>query len=149
VSALPRNGTQELDSGTVALIDNEIDQSTGTMRLKATFANRENNLWPGAYVNARLLLKTEKKALTIPSTAIQRGPDGFYVYVIKPDATVETKPIKIAQDTGAFAVIDDGVSEGERIVTAGQFRLKPGAHVQTEKAGKAVPAAEAKNIAAQ
>jgi multidrug efflux system membrane fusion protein len=135
VSALPRNDVQELDRGTVALIDNQIDQSTGTIRLKAVFPNRQNTLWPGAYVNVRLLLKTEKRALTIPSAAVQRGPEGLYVYVVKPDATVETKPIKLAQDTGQVAVIDAGLTEGERVVTAGQYRLKPGAHVQAQAPG--------------
>jgi multidrug efflux system membrane fusion protein len=149
VSALPRNDTKELDRGTVALIDNEIDQSTGTMRLKAIFPNRESTLWPGAYVNARLLLKTEKRVLTIPSAAVQRGPDGLYVYVVKPGETVQTKPIKIAEDTGEIAVIDDGLVEGEHIVTAGQYRLKPGTHVQTQAAGKIAPAPDSKSVAVQ
>jgi len=150
VSALPRDDTKELDRGTVALIDNEIDQQTGTMRLKAIFPNRNDTLWPGAYVNVRLLLKTQKNVLTIPSAAVQRGPEGLYVYVVKPDDTVQTKPIKVAEDTGEIAVIGDGLTEGERIVTAGQYRLKPGTHVQAQAApGKSAPAPERKSIAAQ
>jgi multidrug efflux system membrane fusion protein len=150
VAALPRNATEELDRGTVALIDNQIDQSTGTIRLKAVFPNRANTLWPGAYVNVRLLLKTERRVLTIPSAAVQRGPDGLYVYAVKPDATVETKPIKLAQDTGEIAVIDDGLMEGERIVTAGQYRLKPGTHVEVHAAGgKNTPEPENKSAAAK
>jgi multidrug efflux system membrane fusion protein len=137
VSALPRNANKELDRGTVALIDNEIDQSTGTIKLKAIFPNRENTLWPGAYVNARLLLKTQKSVLTVPSGAVQRGPEGLYVYTVKPDATVETKPIKVAEDTGEIAVIAEGLAEGERIVTAGQYRLKPGTHIQAQAAAVA------------
>jgi multidrug efflux system membrane fusion protein len=148
VSALPRNGTKELDRGTVALVDNQIDQSTGTIRLKAVFPNHENTLWPGAYVNVRLLLKTKMRALTIPSAAVQRGPEGLYVYVVKPDATVQTKPIKVAEDTGEVAVIDDGLMEGERIVTVGQYRLKPGTHVQVA-ASKNAPAPANKSAAAK
>jgi multidrug efflux system membrane fusion protein len=148
VSALPRNNTKELDRGTVALIDNQIDQSTGTIRLKAVFPNRENTLWPGAYVNVRLLLKTEKRALTIPSDAVQRGPEGLYVYVVKPDSTVQTKPIKLAEDTGEIAVIDAGLTEGERVVTAGQYRLKPGTRVQVA-ASKNPPAPRNESAAAK
>jgi multidrug efflux system membrane fusion protein len=130
VAALPREGNDELDRGTVALIDNQIDQATGTIRLKATFPNTQNTLWPGAYVNVRLLLKTDRQVPTLPSAAVQRGPEGLYTYLLKPDSTVEMRMIKIAQDDGTRAVVTEGVAPGDRVVTQGQYRLKPGAKVE-------------------
>jgi multidrug efflux system membrane fusion protein len=134
VVALPREGDDELDRGTVALIDNQIDQATGTIRLKATFPNTQSTLWPGAYVNVRLLLKTDRQVPTIPSAAVQRGPDGLYTYLLKPDSTVEMRTIKVAQDDGTRAVVTEGVTPGDRVVTQGQYRLKAGARVQIRTA---------------
>ncbi|HZO21569.1 MAG TPA: efflux RND transporter periplasmic adaptor subunit [Steroidobacteraceae bacterium] len=130
VVALSRDGGTELDRGTVTLIDNQIDQSTGTIRLKAVFPNIQNRLWPGQYLTARVLVRTEHAALTIPSNAVERGPNGMYTYVIKPDSTVEARPLKVAEESGAVMVVRDGLHEGERVVTSNQFRLQPGARVQ-------------------
>ncbi len=135
VSAVSRDGKVELDRGTVALIDNQIDQTTGTIRLKANFANPNDTLWPGEFVNARVLVRNQANALTIPSAAVQRGATGFYAYAIKADDTVEARPLKVSDDNGTLAVIEDGVTEGERVVTAGQYRLEPGAHVQVKAPG--------------
>ena len=130
VAALSRDGKTELGQGTVSLVDNRIDQTTGTIRLKATFANEANTLWPGQFVNVRLFLRNITNALTVPSAAIGRGPNGLFTYVVKSDGSVEIRPVDVAQDTGTIAVISKGLTPGERVVTAGQSRLQPGAHVQ-------------------
>jgi multidrug efflux system membrane fusion protein len=130
VAALSRDGKTELGQGTVSLVDNRIDQTTGTIRLKATFANEANTLWPGQFVNVRLFLRTITNALTVPSGAIGRGPNGLFTYVVKSDGTVEIRPVDVAQDTGTIAVINKGLTPGERVVTAGHSRLQPGARVQ-------------------
>src|SRR5439155_18093791 len=97
VLALDRGNTNTLDEGTLAVVDNEIDPTTGTVKLKATFPNDDLKLWPGKFVNARLVLTTRKDATVIPSSVVQRGPQGTYAYLIKPDKTVEMRPIKVAQ----------------------------------------------------
>jgi multidrug efflux system membrane fusion protein len=130
VEAMSRDGSAELDRGTVTLIDNQIDQTTGTIRLKAVFPNPQNKLWPGQYVDARVLVRTDKGALTIPSAAVQRGPDGMFTYVVKSDSTVEMRPLKVSEESGAVTVVQDGITEGERVVTTNQYRLQPGAHVK-------------------
>jgi multidrug efflux system membrane fusion protein len=130
VSAFARDEVTELDRGTVQLVDNEIDQATGTIKLKAVFPNKASTLWPGQYVNARVLLRVEQNVLTIPSPAIQRGPDGIYAYVIKPDSTVEARPVQVGQEAGGVVVVRSGVREGERVATSNQYRLEPGAHVR-------------------
>jgi multidrug efflux system membrane fusion protein len=139
VAALARDGKTELGQGTVSLVDNRIDQTTGTIRLKATFANEANTLWPGQFVNVRLFLRTITNALTVPSGAIGRGPNGLFTYVVKSDGAVEIRPIDVAQDTGTVAVINKGLTPGERVVTAGQSRLQPGAHVQASAQNGAQP----------
>ncbi|HEY1723515.1 MAG TPA: efflux RND transporter periplasmic adaptor subunit [Magnetospirillaceae bacterium] len=130
VAAIARDNKTVLDSGKIALIDNQIDQTTGTIRLRANFDNPHDSLWPGEFVNARVLLKDQANVLTIPSAAVQRGVNGFFVYVVKPDNTVDARPIKVSMDNGSVAVIEDGVSEGEKVVTRGQYRLEPGAPVR-------------------
>ena len=130
VEAMSRDGSKELDRGTVTLVDNQIDQNTGTIRLKAVFPNPDNKLWPGQYIDARVLVRTDKGALTIPSTAVQRGPDGVFTYVVKADSTVEMRPLQVGEESGAVMVVQDGISEGEKVVTSNQYRLQPGAHVK-------------------
>jgi len=129
VEAMSRDGSQEFDRGTVTLVDNQIDQTTGTIRLKAVFPNPENKLWPGQYIDARVLVRTDKAALTIPSAAVQRGPNGMFTYVVKSDSTVEVRPLKVGEESGSVMVVQDGISEGEKVVTSNQYRLQPGAHV--------------------
>jgi membrane fusion protein, multidrug efflux system len=131
VTAMSRDGKTELDRGTIALVDNEIDQSTGTIRVKATFANPHDALWPGEFINARVLVRTERNALTVPSNAIQRGPDGMYAYVVKADSTVEARPLKVGDETDALTVVKEGLKEGEQVVVSNQYRLQPGAHVRS------------------
>jgi multidrug efflux system membrane fusion protein len=132
VTALSRDGTTELDRGTVSLVDNQIDQSTGTIRVKAVFPNAQDRLWPGQYVDARVLVRTDRGALTIPSAAVQRGPDGMFAYVVKADRTVEARPLKVGEESGSVYVIQEGLRDGERVVTSNQYRLQPGAHVKWE-----------------
>ena len=130
VTTLSRDGSTELDQGTLTLIDNEIDQTTGTAKLKATFSNAHNTLWPGQYVNARVLVRTERNALTLPTAAVQLGPNGPFTYVVKSDSTVEVRPLKIGDESGGMTVIKDGLALNERVVTSNQYRLQPGAHVR-------------------
>ena len=125
----------ELARGNLMTIDNQIDQSTGTIKLKAVFANPDNRLWPGLFVNAHLQVDVLKGVVTVPSTALQRGPNGVvYVYRVKPDATVAMQPVKVAQDDGKLAVIADGVGAGETVVVSGQMRLQDGSRVAIAKA---------------
>jgi membrane fusion protein, multidrug efflux system len=130
VLALDRGNTSTLDEGALAVVDNEIDQATGTVKLKATFPNNDLKLWPGKFVNARLVLTTRKNATVIPSSVVQRGPQGTYAYVIKSDKTVQMRPIKVAQTEGSLTLVEEGLSPGEQVVVDGQYKLQPGAHVE-------------------
>ncbi len=131
VTAMSRDGKTELDQGVIALVDNQIDQSTGTIRVKATFPNPHDALWPGEFINARVLVRTERNALTVPSNAIQRGPNGMFTYVVKADSTVEARPLKVGDESGTLTVITDGLKDGEQVVLSNQYRLQPGAHVRS------------------
>jgi multidrug efflux system membrane fusion protein len=130
VGAYARDESTKFDSGTVQLVDNQIDQATGTIRIKAVFPNKKNALWPGQYVNARVLLRTQENVLTIPDTAVQRGPDGLFTYVIKEDSTVEARPLQVGQESAGIAVVKSGLRDGERVATSNQYRLEPGVHVR-------------------
>jgi multidrug efflux system membrane fusion protein len=134
VTALNTGDKSVLDQGTLALVDNEIDQTTGTMRLKATFPNPRNRLWPGQFVNIRLLLRTDSGVLTVPSGAIQRSASGLYVYRITPNNTVEAQPIEVGPFGDDVAVVSGGLHAGDRVITAGQYRLQPGARVAVAQA---------------
>jgi multidrug efflux system membrane fusion protein len=130
VTTLSRDGSAELDHGTVTLIDNEIDQTTGTAKLKAVFGNAHNTLWPGQYVNARVLVRTDRNVLTVPTTAVQLGPSGPFTYVVKPDSTVEVRPLKIGDESAGLTIVNAGLALNERVVTTNQYRLQAGAHVR-------------------
>jgi multidrug efflux system membrane fusion protein len=134
VTTLSRDGSTVLDQGTLSLIDNEIDQTTGTARLKATFANANNTLWPGQYVNARVLVRTEHNALTLPTAAVQLGPNGPFTYVVRNDSTVEVRALKIGAENAGLTVVKDGLTFNERVVTSNQYRLQPGAHIRATTA---------------
>ena len=123
-------GGKVLDEGTLLLVDNMIDQATGMVRLKATFPNEKHALWPGQFVNGRLLLRTLHGAVTVPSRAVQRGPDGMYVYVVNADSTVRMQPVGVARMEGGTAVIEKGLDAGVPIVVSGQYRLEPGTRVR-------------------
>jgi multidrug efflux system membrane fusion protein len=143
---MSRDGTKELDTGTVSLVDNLIDPTTGTIRLKAVFPNSQNKLWPGQYVNARVLVRTDRNALTIPPAALQRGPTGTFTYVVKSDSTVEARPVKVSEESGAVTVVLSGLDENEQVVTSNQYRLQPGAHVRISPAAR--PARQVAGLAA-
>jgi multidrug efflux system membrane fusion protein len=134
VTALSRDDQTQLDSGTLALVDNEIDQTTGTVRLKATFPNARNTLWPGQFVNVRVLMQSRHDVVTMPTAAVEHGPDGLFAYVVKADSTVEVRPIKTAEDNAGVTVVTDGLQSGERVVISNQYRLQPGAKVRAAAA---------------
>jgi multidrug efflux system membrane fusion protein len=119
-----------LASGELTLIDNSIDQATGTIRLKATFANADERLWPGEFVNVRVVLNMRKGVPTVPAQTVQEGPKGHYAYVIRKDDTVERRPVEVAVVQGGLAVIAKGLSPGEKVVVNGQYRLTDGARVR-------------------
>ena len=129
VAAYDRNNVRLLSSGTLATIDNLIDQATATYRLKAVFANDDEKLWPGEFVNARLLLETRKDAIVIPPLAVQRGPQGLFAWVVKPDNTVEPRPIQTGTTTANTTIVTSGLDDGERVVTDGQYKLQTNAPV--------------------
>ncbi len=128
-----RDGTQTLGKGTLAVLDNQINQTTATLRLKALVANPDRALWPNAFVKARALVETRQGALTIASTAVQQGPQGGFVYVAGPDGTAVMKPVVVAFTTGDKAVIDKGLEAGEQVVVEGQNQLRPGAKLATSQ----------------
>ena len=113
VTALSRDDKTQLDTGSLSLIDNQIDPSTATMRLKATFPNTQNTLWPGQFVNVRVLVRQQQDVLTVPSAAIQHGPDGLFTFVVKSDSTVEMRALKTGQDNEGLVVVAEGLSPGD------------------------------------
>jgi multidrug efflux system membrane fusion protein len=123
-----QNGKQ-LDQGKLDLIDNQIIQTTGTIRLRAQFPNQKHLLWPGQLVNARLVLDTRHDGLTVPASVVQQGPQGPYAYVVNPDSSVAIRPIKVAQISEGQALIDSGLQANEQVVVDGQYKLQPGVHV--------------------
>src|SRR3984885_1281849 len=129
VLAFDQNGKDQLAEGHLLLIDNQIDQTTSTIRLKAEFPNEDERLWPGEFVRIRILITTYKDAVTVPPVAVQRGPDGFYVWVVKSDNTVEQRPIGAQLVNDDIAIATKGLAAGERVVTNGQSRLDVGSHV--------------------
>ncbi len=137
VLAFDQDDVKQLAQGRLLLIDNQIDQSTSTIRLKAEFPNEDERLWPGEFIHIRILVTTRKDAVTIPPVAVQRGPDGLYVWVIKSDHTVEQRPIVAQTVSDSTAVVSKGLAAGERIVVDGQSRLDVGVHVNIRPASAA------------
>jgi membrane fusion protein, multidrug efflux system len=129
VSAYNQDDTMRLGQGQLALVNNEILQTTGSIQLKANFPNKDNRLWPGELINARLLLAVRHNGLTVPASVVQQGPNGAYAWVINPDNTVTIRLIKVAQISGGQALIDAGLSANERVVVDGQYKLQSNAHV--------------------
>jgi membrane fusion protein, multidrug efflux system len=129
VLAYSQDDTTELDQGVLGLVNNEILQTTGSIQLKANFANKSHKLWPGELVNARLLVDTRQNGLTVAASAVQQGPSGAYVYVIDPNNTVQSRPVKVAQISGGQALVDSGLKANEQVVVDGQYKLQPGTRV--------------------
>lgn len=124
------------EEGVLTFIDNAVDMTTGTIKLKGTFANKEKRLWPGQFVNVILTLTTQPNAVVVPSQAIQTGQIGDYVFVIKRDLTVESRPVIIARTLDGETVVEKGLQPGDKVVTDGQLRLIPGAKVEIKTSGK-------------
>jgi len=129
VVAYSSDDTTELDRGTLLTVDNAIDSTTGTIKLKAAFPNEASHLWPGQFVNTRLLLGAAKDVLTLPSQAVMHGQDRLYVYLLNPDQTVSVRTVQIKSDNGTLAIVTSGLEEGQQVVTDGQSRLLEGAKV--------------------
>ena len=128
VAAWSSDSKLPLDQGTLLTPDNAIDTTTGQIRLKATFPNQHDKLWPGQFVEAQLLLRTEQQKVTVPAQAVQHGPSGLYVYLVRPDSTVQRQDIE-AEDRGPVMVVTKGLDAGQAIVVDGQSRLENGSHV--------------------
>ena len=130
VEAWSRDDTQQISTGRLETIDNQIDPNTGTFKLKGVFDNHDGALYPNQFINARLRVDTMHAAMVIPAAAVQHGAQGTYVYVVKPDRSVESRPVNVALTQGTTAVIASGLQPGETVVTDGQDKLQPGAKVQ-------------------
>jgi multidrug efflux system membrane fusion protein len=130
VEAYDRSGRTRLATGSLLTVDNQIDQSTGTTRLKAIFENKDNALFPNQFVNVKLLLDVRSEAIIVPAAAIQRGPQGTYVYIVKPDQTVDVRPVTVGPASGGDASIDTGLSAGETVVVDGVDKLRAGSKVE-------------------
>src|ERR1700723_3896439 len=131
VIALSADGRRALSTGTLALINNQVDVASGTIRLKAIFENKDNALWPGQSVSTRLRVKPLKDAVVIPDDAIQHGSDGLYVFTVDQDNKANLRKIKASQSVDGRSVVDEGLTPGQRVVTAGQYRVQPGSLVST------------------
>jgi membrane fusion protein, multidrug efflux system len=130
VLAYGEDGKTPLATGKLTLIDNAVDQATGTIRLKATFDNADERLWPGEFINVRVVLNIRRGVPTVPAETVQQGPEGHYAYVIKDDGTVERRDVEVATVQDGIAVISRGLAAGEKIVVEGQYRLTQGARVR-------------------
>jgi membrane fusion protein, multidrug efflux system len=137
VDAYTADDKTDLDRGQLLLIDNQADPSSGTVRLKAIFPNSADKLWPGTFVNAHIVTRVVHDGLTVPLTAVQQGPQGPYVYVIKQDGTVETRLVTIVQSRNNQVLISEGLAAGETVVTAGQYRPTGGTSVAIVKGSEA------------
>ena len=124
--AITTDGKKPLAEGTLAVVNNQVDSTSGTIRLKAVFANKDHALWPGQSVSTRLLVKTLKDATVVPDDAVQHGAEGLYVYTVTGDNKAELRKVKVSQSIDGRSVIEQGVSPGERVITTGQFKVQPG-----------------------
>jgi multidrug efflux system membrane fusion protein len=141
VLAVAADGTTVVDNGKVVVINNQVDQTTGTVQLKAEFPNADTQLWPGQFLNVRVLIDTLRQVVVVPTAAVQRGPDGTYVYVVKDDGTVGMRPIMVKQQDDQQAVIASGLKAQEQVVTTGFARLADGTKVEIASAEDSGPAA--------
>src|SRR5271167_712223 len=147
VEAYSRDDQTKLATGKLQTIDNEIDPTTGTAKLKAVFDNKDNQLWPNQFVNANLLLETRKNSTVLPTAAILRGPQGTFVYLVKPDKTVEARTVTIALTQGVTTVVTSGVNPGDTVVTDGQDKLQTGSTIEPRNSGSSNPSGQNGNPA--
>jgi len=139
VDAIGPDNKTVIDKGELKVVDNQVDQTTGTVRLKAEFPNQQLQLWPGQFVNVRLLVDTLRNVVIAPTAAVQRGPNGTFVFVVQPDATVAVRPVRVSQQDETQAVIASGVGPDERVVTTGFARLAGGTAVTVTNAESVPP----------
>ncbi len=131
VIAITTDGKKPLAEGTLAVVNNQVDTTSGTIRLKAVFDNKNHALWPGQSVSTRLLVKTLKDATVVPDDAIQHGTDGLYAYSVNQDNKAELHKVKVSQSIDGRSVVDEGLSPGQQVITAGQYKVSPGTLVTT------------------
>ena len=131
VIAITTDGKKPLAEGTLSVINNQVDTTSGTIRLKAVFDNRTHALWPGQSVSTRLLVKTLKDATVVPDDAVQHGTNGLYAYVVNQDNKAELRKLKVSQSIDGRSVVDEGLSPGQQVITAGQYKVQPGTLVST------------------
>jgi multidrug efflux system membrane fusion protein len=143
VTALTTDGRKVLSEGTLALINNQVDTTSGTIRLKATFANKDHALWPGLSVSTRLLVNTVKDAVVIPDDAIQHGAKGLYVYAVGDGNKAQFREVKVGQSTDGHTLVESGLNLGEHVVTSGQYRVQPGSLLTTTVASSGQPPVKA------
>jgi multidrug efflux system membrane fusion protein len=135
VEAYSRDNQTKLATGKLLTIDNQIDPTTGTAKLKAVFDNKDNQLWPNQFVNANLLLETRKNSTVLPTAAILRGPQGTFVYAVKPDSTVEARNVTISLTQGNTTAVTSGLNPGDMVVTDGQDKLQTGSKISPRNSG--------------
>ena len=138
--ALSTDGKRVLSTGTLALINNQVDTSSGTIRLKAVFDNKDHALWPGQSVSTRLLVATLRDANVVPDDAVQHGTEGLYAYAVTPENKAELRKIKVTRSMDGRSVVDEGLSPGDQVITAGQYKVQPGSLVSTAVAAGSDPA---------
>jgi membrane fusion protein, multidrug efflux system len=131
VIAITTDGKKPLAEGKLAVINNQVDTTSGTIRLKAVFDNKNHALWPGQSVSTRLLLKTLKDATVVPDDAVQHGTNGLYAYAVTTDNKADLRKIKVSQSIDGRSVVDEGLKPGERVITGGQFKVQPGSLIST------------------
>jgi multidrug efflux system membrane fusion protein len=136
VAALDPQNNQVLGQGELRAMDNQVDEATGTIKLKAVFQNRQFELWPGQFVNIRLLVDTRRQQLVVPSSAVNQGPSGEFIYIIRPDLIAEVRAVKVGISEDGSTVIEKGVSEGDTVVVDGQYLLKSNARVQLKNSNQ-------------
>jgi multidrug efflux system membrane fusion protein len=134
VEARPQGDQDQPAIGRIAFVDNAVDQTTGMIRIKGTFANGDRRLWPGQFVNVVTVLATDPDAIVVPSVAVQTGQQGTYVFVVKDDRTVELRPVTIARTNANDSIVENGLKDGETVVTDGQLRLVPGSRISDKTA---------------
>ncbi len=142
VEAYSRDDQTKLATGKLQTIDNEIDPTTGTAKLKAVFDNKDNRLWPNQFVNANLLLETRKKSTVLPTAAILRGPQGAFVYLVKPDKTVEARTVTVTLTQGTITTVASGLNPGDTVVTDGQDKLQTGSTIEPRTGGPSNPSGQ-------
>jgi multidrug efflux system membrane fusion protein len=143
VTALTADGRKVLSEGTLSLMNNQVDTTSGTIRLKATFDNKDHALWPGLSVSTRLLVNTLKDATVMPDDAVQHGNDGLYVFVVAADNKADVRKVKIGPSTDGKTLVENGVNAGEQVVTRGQYRVQPGSPLMVNVANSGQPAVKA------